>query len=108
MELITEKYQELSALSEAHHVDELYVFGSVVTEKSFSDHSDIDFLVQFQEMDIEGYFENYVSLKSELKKLFLREVDLVEVQTIKNPILKKSIERTKKKIYGRADSEVAV
>lgn len=36
-----------------------------------------------------------MDFKEALKTLFSREVDLVEIQTIKNPILKKSIDRNK-------------
>ena len=38
--------------------------------------------------------------KANLKKLFNREIDLVEEQTLKNPILIKSINQSKQLIYG--------
>lgn len=46
------------------------------------------------------YFENYMNLKENLKKLFGRKVDLLEEQTLKNPILIKSINKSKELIYG--------
>ncbi len=48
-----------------------------------------------------------MAFKEALEKLLQRPVDLVEEQTIKNPILKQSIDKSKKLIYGRADSKVA-
>lgn len=41
-----------------------------------------------------------MNLKENLKELFGREVDLLEEQTLKNPILIKSINKSKELIYG--------
>ncbi|RZL46469.1 MAG: nucleotidyltransferase domain-containing protein, partial [Pedobacter sp.] len=46
------------------------------------------------------YFDNYINFKEKLKNLFGRNVDLVEEQTLKNPILIKSINRSKELVYG--------
>ena len=107
MELIQEHIDEIIALCEKHYVHDLYVFGSVLTD-SFSSDSDIDFLVRFGDIDLLEYFDNYMELKESLEKLLSRVVDLVEIQTVKNPILKRSIDHNKVLIYGRADSKVAV
>ncbi|MFY0654290.1 MAG: nucleotidyltransferase domain-containing protein [Cyclobacteriaceae bacterium] len=89
------------------HVDELYVFGSVLT-KQFTKESDIDFLVTFGKVDPMNYFDNYLELKDSLEYLLDRQVDLVESQTIKNPILRRSIEQNKRLIYGGENSKVFV
>lgn len=107
MELITKHKKLLKTLCEKHKVKKLYVFGSVNTN-SFKNGSDIDFLVQFGDVDLTDYFDNYLEFKESLEELFHRKVDLVEIQTIKNPILKKSINQSKKIIYGSTDSVVAV
>lgn len=49
-----------------------------------------------------------MDLKSALTTLFSREIDLVEVQTIKNPILKRAIDRDKIRVYGRENSKMVV
>jgi predicted nucleotidyltransferase len=49
-----------------------------------------------------------MDLKERLEKLLTRDVDLVEIQTVKNPILKRSIDRNKIFLYGREDSKVAI
>jgi predicted nucleotidyltransferase len=103
MELINQHIEELKKLCEKYHVSELYAFGSV-TNNSISNKSDIDFLVQFGDVDPIEYFDNYIDLKSELTKLFSRKVDLLENQTVKNPILKKSINKDKILLYGREGS----
>jgi hypothetical protein len=88
-------------------VKELYVFGSVLTEL-FNKNSDIDFLVKFGDVELLNYFDNYMDFKESLEILFERKVDLVEIQTLKNPILKRSIDRNKTILYGRTDSKMAV
>jgi uncharacterized protein len=107
MGLIALHTDEIIKLCKDHNVIDLYVFGSVLTEK-FSKQSDVDFLVEFGDVDLYNYFDNYIELKEALEKILKRQVDLVEDKTIRNPILRKSIDRNKIKIYGRADSKVAV
>jgi predicted nucleotidyltransferase len=41
-----------------------------------------------------------MNFKSNLENLFGREVDLVEEQTLKNPILINSINKSKELVYG--------
>ena len=77
----------------------MYFFGSAETD-AFNETSDVDLLVSFRDFDIKQYFSNYVELKSKLEAVLKRKVDLVEEQTLKNPILIRSIERSKKLIYG--------
>ena len=107
MELINKYIKELRLLCERFHVDELYVFGSAASGK-FTEISDIDFLVLFSGVNPIDYFDNYMNFKNELKNMYSRDIDLVEMQTIKNPILKNSIDRDKIRLYGRKDSKMAV
>ena len=86
-------------LCSTYHVEKMYLFGSALNSK-FTDESDIDFLVKFKSIELSQYFENYINLKENLKKLFGREVDLLEEQTLKNPILIQSINKSKELIYG--------
>ena len=89
----------IHSLCEIHSVEKLYLFGSA-TGMSFSKNSDIDFLVKFRKIDLDNYFDNYINLKEKLKTIFKREIDLVEEQTLKNPILIKSINKNKALVYG--------
>ena len=99
MDILENHITKLNRLCEEHNVDKMYLFGSALKE-SFSDKSDIDFLVRFKPMELAGYFENYMSFKEDLKNLLGREIDLVEEQTLKNPILIKSINQSKELVYG--------
>ena len=107
MQLLARYAKQLDELCQKHHVEIMYVFGSVVTGRSSSD-SDVDLLVKFLNIDPLGYFDNYMSFKESLEQLFLRSIDLVEEQTIKNPILKRSIDRNKVVVYERKNSKVAI
>ncbi len=62
--------------------------------------NDIDFLVKFKTVDINDYFENYLHFKENLIQLFGRDVDLLEEQALRNPILINSINKSKELVYG--------
>ena len=107
MNVVERNINQVSKLLEQHKVDNMYLFGSVLTE-NFTLTSDIDFLVNFGQVELEEYFDNYIGLKTGLEQIFNRSVDLVEEKTVKNPVLRRSIDRNKKLIYGRASREMAV
>jgi predicted nucleotidyltransferase len=100
MNLIDVNKDKLIELCNKHKVKELYLFGSILTDK-FSETSDIDLLIQFHPIELLDYFDNYIQLKEELEQLFQRPVDLVENQAIRNPIFRRVVEREKQLIYER-------
>ena len=99
MQLISNHIESLKNLCAMHSVDKLYIFGSVLG-KNFTATSDIDLMVKFKPIDLDAYFDNYTNLKEKLKMLLGRDVDLLEEQTLKNPILIKAINRNKELVYG--------
>jgi predicted nucleotidyltransferase len=100
MEIIEQNTNQLIELCVNHKVGQLYLFGSVLTNQ-FNASSDIDFLVQFNPIDLLEYFDNYMDFKEQLEALFGRSVDLVENQAVKNPIFRRVIDREKQLIYER-------
>lgn len=88
-------------LCRSHHVKNMYVFGSVLTDR-FSSGSDVDLLISFEQVAPSQYFDNYMELKEKLEHLLSRPVDLLEEQAVRNPVLRRSIDRNKKLVYGRA------
>ncbi len=99
MKLIEQHIESLQELCKRHYVEKMYLFGSALNQ-NFNASSDIDFLVKFQKIDLAQYFNNYMDLKDDLKKLLGREIDLVEEQSLRNPILINSINQHKQLIYG--------
>lgn len=66
----------------------------------FKKESDIDLIVDFGNVELYDYADNYFDFKYSLEELFKRDVDLLENQAIKNPYLRKSIDSNKQLIYG--------
>jgi uncharacterized protein len=100
MNIIEKNLTKLFDLCKRHKVKELYIFGSVLTDK-FNDNSDIDLLVQFENFDILEYFDNYMDFKENLENLLERPVDLLENQAIRNPVFRNVVDREKKLVYER-------
>ena len=99
MNIVEKNIDRLKRLCEKHKVAKLYVFGSVISNR-FNKESDIDFLVTFNKIDLDDYADNYFDLKFSLEDLFKRNIDLLEEKAIKNPFFKKTIDNSKKLIYG--------
>jgi uncharacterized protein len=91
---------DIQRLCVEHKVKTLYAFGSVLTQ-SFNSESDIDLVVDFENMNSNEYADNYFGLKFALQGVFQRSVDLLEEKAIKNPYFKQSLEAQKKLIYAK-------
>ena len=99
MSEIDRNIEKIKALCNNHNVSKLYVFGSVLSER-YKQTSDIDFIVDFSDIEIYDYADNYFDLKKSLEDLLNRQVDLLEEKAIKNPYLRQTIDSSKKLIYG--------
>ncbi|OFY61988.1 MAG: nucleotidyltransferase [Bacteroidetes bacterium RBG_13_42_15] len=100
MKIIDKNIEIIKDLCKKHKVKRLFVFGSVLTGR-YKKNSDIDLLVDFRDVDLYEYAENYFNLKKALENLLKRDVDLLEDKAIKNPYLRQSIDSTKQLIYGQ-------
>ena len=107
MDIVERNIGRVRELCDKYNVSELYVFGSVATGKTKKD-SDIDFLVIFDQVDLNDYADNYFDFKFELENLFKRKIDLLEEKAITNPFLKQSIDVSKKLIYGQRNKNLVV
>ena len=90
---------DIVQLCHLHKVKSLYIFGSALSPR-FSEKSDIDFIVDFEIIDLKNYADNYFALKYSLEKIFKRPVDLIEEKAIKNPYFKKAVNDQRKLVYG--------
>ena len=93
--------KEINRICEKHHVEKLFVFGSILTE-AFNEASDIDLVVQFGKVELSEYFNNFMGFKEEMEALLDRKVDLIENKAVKNPIFRKILDRDMQNIYERA------
>jgi predicted nucleotidyltransferase len=99
MGIVDRNIEDLKKLCAMYNVEKIYLFGSVLNS-NFNNESDIDLLVKFKSIEFSKYFDNYMDFKENLEKLFGRKVDLVEEQTLRDPILINSIDKSKELIYG--------
>ncbi len=95
-----EKYSAaINELCAKHRVKHLYAFGSVLTDK-FNAKSDVDFIVDFEPVDLLSYADNYFDFKFSLQDILHRPVDLLEEKAISNPYFKAAVTNQRKLLYA--------
>jgi len=99
MNIVERNIDRIKRLCNEYKVAKLYLFGSALNDK-FENESDIDFIVTFRDIELIEYADNYFDFKFSLEDLLQRQIDLLEEKSIRNPFLKKSINSSKKLIYG--------
>ena len=77
---------------------ELSIFGSSIRD-DFTPKSDVDILVSF-DRNFEIDLFDIMDLEKEFAKMLNREVDVVEKESLKNPIRKDKILSTREIIYA--------
>jgi len=98
--LIEEKRQELESVCRLRRVHRIELFGSATQPDFDLAHSDLDFLVSFQELDLNQYADAYFGLLEDLQALFQRPVDLVVASAIQNPYFRQSVDSSKTLVYA--------
>src|SRR5437016_9582179 len=98
--IITNNLDKIQSLCRQYRVKELYAFGSVIDERKFNDKSDVDLLVEFREVPLMEYADNYFDLLFSLQNLLKRDVDLVTVKSLKNPVFIRVVNRTRIPVYS--------
>lgn len=93
------KSEQLRQLCKKFKVKELYLFGSATTD-SFSEDSDLDFIVKFDREGFEGAFSQYIDFKQGLEQIYERPIDLYHYKKFRNPIFQQEVERSKKLLYA--------
>ena len=100
--------QALTALCQHYGVAQMHLFGSAATPRFDPAHSDVDVLVTLLPAPPLVQGEALMGLWDGLENLFGRRVDLLTPDSLRNPILKAEIERTKQLLYDAAKPEVSV
>lgn len=100
MKIDDKNINRIKELCKQYKVKTLSAFGSV-TREDFTNDSDIDFVVDFEENDPFKYTDLYFQLKEKLEKLLKRQIDLIEERGIKNQFFRKELDDTKVLIYGQ-------
>lgn len=107
-ESIRYKMTDFLTLCKSHNVKSLYAFGSSITSRFNEDSSDIDLLIEIDNDDPIERGENLMDIWDKFEQFFQRKVDLLTNASIKNPILRESIDSTKILIYDGQKQEVSI
>jgi predicted nucleotidyltransferase len=91
-------YKDVVILCERYGINELSIFGSSIRD-DFTPNSDVDILVSFDKTSEITLFD-IMDLEKEFSQLLKRDVDIVEKESLKNPIRKKRILSTREIIYA--------
>lgn len=101
MHAMIERHRDaLAGLCRQFHVRKLDLFGSAAAGSFDPTRSDLDFLVELEDLEPEAFAAAYFGLLEGLSELFGRSVDLVVDASISNPYFRESIERTRTTLYA--------
>ncbi len=78
-ELVTRSRTDINALARRHHARQVFVFGSVARSEEH-EHSDIDFLVEFEQ---KSSLMDLLHLQDALTELLGRPVDVVSAGALR-------------------------
>jgi uncharacterized protein len=99
--VIARHQAELEQLCREYGVERLEVFGSAVTGEFDPEHSDLDFLIEYRDdFDLGPWMREFFRFQDELQALFGRDVDLVFLEGVRNPYIRKNIESTRMLLYA--------
>ena len=96
---VAERAAEVGQLCRYYGVLRLDLFGSAATGRYRTQESDLDFVVEFEELPTAAYADAYFGLLEALERLFGQPVDLVVDTAIKNPYFRQSLEETRTLVY---------
>ena len=85
-------------------VKRLDLVGSAAREDFQPGRSDIDVLVEFE--GLEKLFDRYFELKTRLEQQLGSQVDVIQEGAVKNPYIRKSLNRNRVRIYGSRSESV--
>ena len=97
---VKEKLKEVARLCARHRVRRLELFGSAAGDGFDPGGSDLDFLVEYEDMAPGEHAHAYFGLMEDLQQVFGRPVDLVERRAIRNPYFIEAIEQTRVMLYA--------
>src|SRR5580693_7182441 len=75
MTILEQHNDNIQKLCASHRVKSLYAFGSVLGK--FNNDSDVDLIVDFENIDVANYADNYFDLKFSLQDMLHRSIDLL-------------------------------
>jgi predicted nucleotidyltransferase len=105
--LVKAALPEIRALCERYGVERMSLFGSATTENFSPETSDVDCLVKFFDSNKPGISDRYLNLAEALENTLHRTVDLLTEKSMRNPIFRDVVEKSKVLIYDSSDSKIS-
>ena len=97
---VDEQQDEIAAACRQYGIERLFVFGSAIREDFRPGESDIDLLVEFGPIEVTKKFHVYLDAREAFRRILNADVDLVMRGAVKNKVIAKEIDRTKRLIYA--------
>ena len=91
---------ELANICHRFRVRTLEIFGSALREDFDPARSDLDFLVEFENVPVIQFADLFFGLQEALADLFRLPVDLVTPESVTNPFLLEGINKSRKVLYA--------
>ena len=98
--LIEQHRSRLFDLCRKYRVRRLDLFGSAAKGDFRVDGSDLDFVVEFENLTIDDAADRFLGLLIDLEDLFGRKVDLVMLSAIRNPYFRQAVDLTRVPLYA--------
>ncbi len=105
--LVSEALPQIRALCKRQGVERMSLFGSATTKDFSPETSDVDCLVKFFDINKPGIADRYFNLIEGLEKTFQRPVDIVFEGSIRNPIFREIVEKSKVLIYDDSIAKIS-
>jgi uncharacterized protein len=102
IELIEKYRAEIGALCRKYRVVRLALFGSAARADFDPERSDLDFLVEFEELGWRGSADRYFGVLHGLEDLLGRKIDLVDRKAVTSRIFMESATGVSQTIYAAA------
>lgn len=99
--ILEQHRDDVAALCRRVGTRRLYAFGSAVRADFSPETSDLDFLVEFDDVPPADYAQAYFVLKDGLEALFGRPIDLVTNSSLANPYFRDRINAERQTMYAR-------
>jgi predicted nucleotidyltransferase len=100
MTILLENHKDaIAGICRKYSVQRLFAFGSATRDDFRPGESDVDLLVEFAPIGGHAKFHAYFEMLDELQRVLCTKVDLVMSGAVRNVIIAREIEKTKRLIY---------
>ncbi len=106
LDTIEAKQPQLAVLCRRFGVRKLDLFGSAATGAFDAATSDLDFIVDLGGYDV-TVVDRFLDLADALETLFDRPVDLITVESVRSPLFRTEVDRSRTTLYDASADQAA-